>query len=170
MSDILFTDEDLKNATDSVPEFSLSGKTISCKVVSCYDGDTIHIVTRLDDGKLWKFCCRIDGYDCPEMKPSKDKPNRDLEKLKAVVAKQALLSHLCDNVLIGNTMSNEQLNACVKKNKKIIKVVCKEFDKYGRVLIDCFTANNESVSSWMIANKYGYVYSGGTKDSTFFMK
>ena len=63
----------IKNATKETQEFSLCGLTLKGKVVECYDADTCKIVIPIKDS-LYKFTCRLNGIDSPEMKPRKDKP------------------------------------------------------------------------------------------------
>ncbi len=165
----------LINATSATPEFSLAGKTMDAKVVACYDGDTMYAVIEFG-GQLWKFNCRLDGYDTPEMKPPKNKVGREVEKERALKSKQALLSHLISAPIdLAVTYTNVELDGLVAKNQRLIRMVCKEFDKYGRLLVD-IVPDEQSIKSgvieatindWMIAKGYGYKYTGGTKDTTF---
>jgi len=39
-----------------------------CKVLSCYDGDTITIAVKLED-EIFKTKVRMFGYDLPKIKP-----------------------------------------------------------------------------------------------------
>jgi endonuclease YncB( thermonuclease family) len=173
----------LSDATANVPKFTFSGSVHSAKVVSCYDGDTFDAVMFIGD-KLWKFDCRMSGYDSPEMKPLKTAANREAEKAAALRAKKALLSFICDGVDVLREYTNKELDELVKRNKKLIELQCKEFDKYGRLLVEIpatITAaadaaaatgptdskhdpvTSNTVNSWMIVNKFGYEYTGGTK-------
>lgn len=160
----------LSEATPAIPEFSLAGRTLQGKIVACYDGDTFHAVLQTDFG-LWKFACRMAGYDTPEMKPPKTKPDRDVEKARAVRAKQALLSHLVDgiHVPVGSTgsLANAELDAAVAKNRRTVPIICKEFDKYGRLLVEVMLEGVGSVNEWMVREGFGYAYDGGTKDAAF---
>jgi endonuclease YncB( thermonuclease family) len=154
----------LIDATDDVPSFTLAGKRLA-KVVSCYDGDTFEAVIELG-GQLWKFDCRMNAYDAPEIKPLKTMLNREAEKQAAVRSKTALLSFVCDGVDATKSYTNKELNAIVKLNKRIIELECKGFDKYGRVLVEIPLASTiglGAVNNWMIENNYGYAYSGGTR-------
>jgi endonuclease YncB( thermonuclease family) len=157
----------LQNATRDVPEFSLNGKVIPAKVVDCYDGDTFYAVIELE-GKLWKFNCRMNGYDTPEMKPPKNKPGRDVEKAKALKAKQALLSQICSGVDLICDLTKDEMDLAINNNAKIITLICKEFDKYGRLLVEVQSLSpQKTVNDWMVEQGYGYRYTGGTKDNTF---
>lgn len=157
----------LSEATDAVPEFTLAGKTLDAKVVDCYDGDTFQAVFAMGD-QLWKFNCRMAGYDTPEIKPLKTKPNRDVEIANAVKAKQALLYHVCDTApVLEPVMDKPTMNAAIKRNTKIIKLQCMEFDKYGRLLVSVPLSESQTVNDWMVQKGYGYAYDGGKKDAAF---
>jgi endonuclease YncB( thermonuclease family) len=152
----------LKDATATIPSFTFAGSIHPAKVVSCYDGDTFEAVMFIGE-KLWKFDCRMSGYDSPEIKPLKTVANRDSEKAAAVRAKTALLSFVCDGVDSLRTYANKELDELVKQNKKVIELHCKQFDKYGRILVDIPISESDTVNAWMVKNSYGYEYSGGTK-------
>lgn len=167
----------LSEATDDIPMFTLAGTVHAAKVVSCYDGDTFEAAMYIGD-KLWKFDCRMYGYDSPEMKPLKTAANREAEKAAALRAKIALLSCVCDGVDATRAYTNKELDDLVKRNKKLIELRCKQFDKYGRLLVEIPAPiiapevhadskhepiSSNTVNAWMIANKYGYEYTGGTK-------
>jgi micrococcal nuclease len=133
-------EEQLKNATNNIPLFSLKGKKFSCKVVNVYDGDTCKIVIKLFD-EFTKFNLRLEGYDSPEKRISKLNPNRDELKNKAEIARQALINIIGDEILI---------------------VKCGKWDKYGRLLGTLFK-EDLNINNYMIENGYGYEYDGGTK-------
>jgi endonuclease YncB( thermonuclease family) len=164
----------LVDTTSSIPEFSLAEKILDAKVVACYDGDTFYAVIDLF-GQFWKFNCRATGYDCPEMKPPKNKPGRDIEKEQALRAKQAFLSHIVSNVDVNGVYTNQELDTFIRNNKRIIRMICKEFDKYGRLLVEIIPdmesrskgVTQVSINEWMIESGYGYRYNGGTKNITF---
>jgi endonuclease YncB( thermonuclease family) len=156
---------DIANATAATPLFSLASRIVSAKVVECYDGDTFKAVLPLGDA-LWKFDCRMAGYDTPEMKPPKSQIGREQEKMNAKIAKRALLSRVTNSVLL--TSSLDSLDALVALNKRVIQLSCKEFDKYGRLLVEVVEDDGTSVNDWMVAGGYGYKYNGGTKERVAF--
>jgi endonuclease YncB( thermonuclease family) len=163
MTDVL---EILKSSSAAVPEFSLSGKTLPAKIVACYDGDTFYAVIPVES-QLWKFNCRMAGYDTPEMKPPANKPGREIEKARALKAKQALLSQVCSDVGLDKDMDKKRMDDAVTKNTKIIQLICKEFDKYGRLLVEIPMEDGSTVNDWMVKTGYGYAYDGGKKDVSF---
>lgn len=132
-----------------LPLFSFKDKVIIARVVEVYDGDTNTILFEYN-GEIMKYKCRCMGYDCAEMKPKKDDPNREQEKSLALAAKNRFIE------LIGGIDS-------------IVQIKCLEFDKYGRILGYFYPLNSdiehdESVNSIMIREKHGKPYEGGTKE------
>ena len=116
-------------------------KNIKIKVIDVYDGDTITAIIPLRF-KKYKFKCRLYGFDSPEKKPSKNNKDREYEKYCADIAKFAL--------------SEKVLNK---------KIKCKTYnlDKYGRILIELFDNDNNSITDYMVNINCGYNYYGKTK-------
>ena len=138
--------EKLKTKDITTPSLSLDGYYSIAKVVSVYDGDTCRVVIPYKND-FYKWNVRLDGYDTPEMRPSKNKPNRDKEIAAAKEAKKYLISQ------VMNTPD------------QLIFIKCKKFDKYGRLLADIFQnmSDTVSVNDLMVQNGHGYRYNGGTK-------
>ena len=135
----------LKLADKSTPVFTLEGDMKLCKVVDIYDGDTIKVVF-MDNNRINKWNIRMEGYDSPEMRPSRKLENRDEIKKKAIEAKNYLKS------LIMN-------------ENQLVYLKCGKFDKYGRLLgyVYINEDDTESVNEMMIKNNHAYEYHGGTK-------
>lgn len=132
-----------------IPLFSFKDKVIIARVIDVYDGDTCTILFEYN-GEIMKYKCRAMGYDCAEMKPKKDDPNRDQEKKLALAAKNRFIE------LMGGVDA-------------IVQIKCLEFDKYGRILGYFYSLNSniqetESINSIMIKEGHGEAYSGGTKE------
>ena len=66
---------DTKCTSDSTPEHTKDNKIFKCKVLSCYDDDTITVEARLES-KFFTMKVRMCGYDSPEMKPPKSDGKR----------------------------------------------------------------------------------------------
>lgn len=159
------TDKNLEDSNKDIPEFSLCGLTLKGKIVEVYDGDTCKIVLPLQNC-LYKFTCRLSGIDAPEMKPRKDKPNRDAEIILAKKARQELLKLIIpNNSAFDNTeIKKEDIFVELEKNKKLVIVKCLEFDKYGRLLVELFNQESiESFNSVLIAKNLSVTYDGGKK-------
>lgn len=137
---------ELKTKDLRTPSLSLNGYFSIAKVVSVYDGDTCRVVIPYK-GEFYKWNVRLIGYDTPEMRPSRSKPNRDLEIQAARAAKKFLISQV---------MSTPE---------QLIFIKCQDFDKYGRLLAEIYINHDdyESVNQLMIDNNHGYPYNGGTK-------
>jgi endonuclease YncB( thermonuclease family) len=117
-----------------------------CKVVSVYDGDSCKVIIPFKDN-LYKWNVRLYGYDTPEMRPSRSKPNRDEEIKAAKAAKVFLMSQI------------------MNQPEQLVFIKCNKFDKYGRLLAELYINQNDekSVNQLMIDNNHGYAYHGGTK-------
>jgi endonuclease YncB( thermonuclease family) len=151
--------EQLKSAEeDKFKLFSLNGIITYAKILSNYDGDTADCLLVHND-TFMRHKVRFYGYDSPEMKPSLNIKDRDEIKKKALEAKKRLWK-LCTDL--------DDINE--KFHKKIIKIVCDDFDKYGRLLITAFNYDfkdnldfDNSINKIMIDEGHGYSYFGGTK-------
>ena len=94
-----------------------------------------------------KYRCRCMGYDCAEMKPRLNVPNRE---------KEIELSHKAKERFI------ELLS---KHPSKLVKVDCLNFDKYGRILVNISNmVDKNTINEIMIKEGHGKPYNGGTKE------
>ena len=127
------------NVDDSIPMLSFKGQRIYCKVVSVYDGDTIKVVFPIIGSgsmKLYKWNCRINGVDTPELRT-----RNNLEKKLGYKVRDKLREKI-----LG----------------KVVYIVCDTFDKYGRLLVNIYI-HGEDISKWLIDNEYAFKYDGGKK-------
>ena len=125
---------------NNVEMFSLEGYNIDAIIVKVYDGDTVHAVFEFKD-TLYKWTCRIDGIDTPEIKSKNPK-----EKEVAIIVRDFLKEKIL---------------------KKIVNLKCKSFDKYGRLLVDIYY-NGEFINELLVDKKYAKKYDGGTKEKWIF--
>lgn len=129
---------------DDISLFNFKGKKCLAKIVDVYDGDTFTAVFKYRN-EFIKYNFRTYGYDSPEMRPLKSKPDRDEEKIAAIKAREAFKSVTdWENTLITLDMLG--------------------FDKYGRILVNVYKKKLH-INKWMIDNGHGYEYHGGTKRS-----
>ena len=138
--------KELEKCNNSIELFTLEGEYKLCKVVDVYDGDTCKVVFDLN-GCLNKWNVRMEGYDSPEIRISKNDPEREEKKKKAIEAKK----------YFKNLVMNDN---------QLVYIKCGKFDKYGRLLGKIYLNKNDtiSVNELMINQKYGYVYYGGSKN------
>jgi endonuclease YncB( thermonuclease family) len=148
-------DKKLSIATfETIPTYSLEGTFVPCKILKIYDGDTLWLAIYIHN-QLYKYKCRMLGYDSPEMKPPLKQANRE-DEIKAAKASKEYLENLL--------------------KERYIKVEFFGYCKYGRPLInlyiytetvDCFGRKRYSeqkcVNEIMISKGYGYPYDGGKK-------
>lgn len=130
----------LEEATDSIPLFSLEGRKSRGKLVSCFDGDTCHIVLEMDNA-LVKFNCRLIGIDTPEIHLPPNAPFRDELKAAAFKARDRL-KELCQG---------------------IVEVQCFSWDKYGRLLVRLYNHEGKCVNDSLVEEGLAVKYDGGTK-------
>ena len=122
---------------NTVKEFGFDGEEKEAKVVSVYDGDTCKVVFPVLR-KLYKFNCRIQGVDTPEIR------TRDLAEKE-----------------FGKKVRDELHKKILNQ---VVTIYCGDFDKYGRLLIDLKCKNDkETISDWLVNNNYAFTYDGGTK-------
>jgi endonuclease YncB( thermonuclease family) len=121
-----------------IEEFNLKGKKLNGKVVDIYDGDTCKIVVELD-GKLVKFSCRLLAINAPEIKPLKNKENREQEKSDAKKCRNRLFE-LCTNCSLDD---NKKIKDEIDNNRKLVIIECFDWDKYGRLLVSIYDLNSD---------------------------
>jgi endonuclease YncB( thermonuclease family) len=157
---------DLKSADYQVKEFSMNGKNMWGKVVYVYDGDTVHIVFKIDK-ELVKFNCRLSGIDSPEIAPKNisDVKLKKEKELSAIKSRNYLISKVVIIPLEKERMNKNEIKAICAKSTNLVWVKCYDFDKYGRLLIELYDNPNSSKSfnQDMIEKKYALGYDGGTK-------
>ena len=127
---------DWDSFNDKTLPFSLKGEVKEGKVVKVYDGDTVHIVFPIFNNMYFRWNCRINRVDTPELR-TKNK----LEKQMGYKVRDKLREKILN---------------------KIVTVKCDHFDKYGRLLAE-IEFEGENISDWLIENEYAFKYDGGTK-------
>jgi endonuclease YncB( thermonuclease family) len=135
----------LETYSTATPYFSFNDEVHLAKIVKCYDGDSIYCVFK-HNKKYQKFKIRMDGYDSPEMKPSRklDDEVREDIKRRAKLAKKRIEELILD---------------------KNVYLFCHGFDKYGRILgtVKINLDDSATVNEIMVEEGHGYLYEGGTK-------
>jgi len=130
--------EDLENL-ESATDFKecMKNSVILGKVVNVYDGDTVKIIMPLND-QFYRWNCRLIGVDTPELRTK-----CELEKQFGYTVRDKLREKILN---------------------QIVSVICDEFDKYGRLLVQIKCCDDEkTINQWLIDNKYAFAYDGGTK-------
>jgi endonuclease YncB( thermonuclease family) len=146
-------------------------KLYDAKIVSAYDGDTCMCNILLPSKEIVRRNIRLYGYDSPEMRPKKDKimnVQKDLErrneiKKNAMKARNRFIELTTDQKIDKNKKySKNELKELFNNNKKLIKIECHGWGKYGRLLGTIYI-NNKSINQIMINEEHGKPYYGGTK-------
>ena len=124
-----------------------------------------------------KFNCRlmyldiltyeVYEYVTPEIKPPRNKPNREEEIKNAIKCRNRLLqlTSSCELSLEDNK-TKIQIKKLLDKNNKIITIKCHEFDNYGRLLVELLNEENDvkTFNDVLIEEGMAKRYEGGTKD------
>jgi len=139
---------------------SLKGKIVEVLVDDIYDGDTVNVIMEYEEKPMKEpFALRLEGVDCPEMKPKKNVPHRDLEIRAAKIAGAVLSQKI--------------------KNKVVWVKFAKQIDARGRLLGKLFIdplimdkdvfdeARCENVSDWILKTKLGIPFTGQVKKTPF---
>ena len=132
----------LNDASKKTPYFTFKGRHVRARCVSVYDGDTINVCFPLHDEnhqlKLWRFRVRLEGIDTPEIKSETTQ-----ERTRAIQARDYLRYLILD---------------------KDVKLVCGDFDKYGRLLAYVFVDGyDQSLNRRMVEYGHAVVYDGKNK-------
>ena len=158
--------ETLKKADYTINEFSLKDNKMYGKPVYVYDGDTLHIVFKINNN-LVKFNCRMMGIDSPEIVPKNisDKAKRDAEIKSAIKSRNYLIEKITNQTYQEEKVSKQDIKEFLSKCQNVIWVHCLEFDKYGRLLVEIYKNPSDkiSINQQMINDKMALSYDGGTK-------
>lgn len=131
-----------------IPPFSFNGTIAIARICDVYDGDTVTIVFRHNGGYV-KYKLRLTGFDTPEIKPTRDTPERDLH----VSAGKKVREYLRELIL-----------------NKLVHIEFDHEDKYGRLMGKIYLLDQnleplkKSVNQILIERGYGKIYTGGRKE------
>jgi endonuclease YncB( thermonuclease family) len=148
-----------KDHGQDTPYFSMSGVKTYARVCDVYDGDTITIVIEFN-GIFLKFKTRLMGIDTCEIK-SKNGENKSL----ALKARNRLIEMLTQKTLPAEASNKKSIAQLFEEEVYLVWVHCYDFDKYGRLLADCYEcqSNDISLSDMLIKENLAYGYNGETK-------
>ena len=166
-------DKLLNCSYDNTPKFSLDGKTLESKCIDIYDGDSATFAV-IVNGELYKFKMRLSGIDTPEIRPSKNNPNREEEKNAAIYVRNRFLQLVVDQEIdLTKKYKKKEVKQILKDNRKIVYLKCGKFGKFGRCLVKVFINKDDledktkSVNKTLLNENLAYKYYGGTKNNDF---
>ena len=133
-----------KNKIKNKKIFSYEGLKTCCYVTDIYDGDTCRVVFN-HNGEINKWTIRMNGYDTPEIRPSRKLENREEIKKKAIE-------------------SRDYLKSLIMNENQLVYLHCGDFDKYGRPLAIIYK-DNININEMLVKDGYAKEYDGGTKDA-----
>lgn len=154
------TNENNSIFSRDVPLFTLDGTICQARVVDVHDGDTLSIVMEIDQ-RIVACKVRLFGIDTPEISPPLKQRNREKIVQKAKMARNALIRMVTDVEIATDDETSSHISCTA--NTRVVTVHCMGIDKYGRQLMKLL-ANDVDVANWLIENKFGTAYDGGSKD------
>lgn len=129
----------------------------SARVIKVYDGDTFTVAAYLstngEDPVLYKFSCRINGIDAPEINPKKNAPqfkNLSEKEIEVKIANEKELAEISRDFLKDLILG------------EIVELSDHQKEKYGRILATV-TLGDKNIGELMIKQRYALPYDGGTK-------
>ena len=149
------------NSGNETPQFTFAGLESWGRVVDVYDGDTLKIVMPYNQ-TMWKFNIRLYGIDTSEM-TSKIQENKEraIRSRNRVIQ---LVSKMPAQLPSSITENKKSIQTYLQQNVFLVYVICKDMDKYGRILADVYS-NNVSLSHTLLQEKLAYSYYGDTKQT-----
>ena len=120
----------------SIPKFSFKNYKTIIKIIKVIDGDTITGIFKFKD-EFYKYNFRLNGINAAEIRSKNDN-----EKKNGLIAKEYLY-----NLIINKNLLAEFY----------------DFDKYGRILINLYLNNTDSISNILINGGYVHPYDGKRK-------
>ena len=154
---------------NNTSKFSLKGRKFHAKCVDIYDGDTATFCMFLNTN-VYRFNMRLLGIDTPEIRPSKNDPDRDNEKIAANYVKNRFLQLIVDNEIdLNKKYTKKEIRKILENNIRLVTIYCDKFDKYGRCLVKIFRHEDESeddsksINNILLNEKLACKYEGGTK-------
>lgn len=144
----------------TVPKFSLNGSTMLGVVVDCYDGDTCTIAMMFH-AEILTFRCRLLGIDTPELATQSTKS-------AGLLARNALINMVSVQAFSDVNASREDVRKHLQVHRRLMKVECGDWDKYGRLLVTLYVHDGSnrrgsSCNQKLIDGGYAKEYDGGRK-------
>lgn len=154
---------------DTTPQFKLQA-TCPCKVLDCYDGDTVTVALQLGDGRLARFTVRLLGIDTPERRPKRSRGQPGLAALEKQAALQVrarllqlLLPEECP-IELRQVKKRKAVRQTCSESHRLVHLDFHDFDKYGRVLGALrVLEDGPTVNDTLVAEGLARIYDGGTR-------
>jgi endonuclease YncB( thermonuclease family) len=158
---------------DNTNEFSLNNKYLECRVVDIYDGDTCTCVLPLF-GNYYKFKVRLADIDTCEIKSNSDTNKNLANKARICLYNLVTNSISNSNTNLDSKICKKNLKALLNEKVYLIRILCGEFDKYGRLLGYLFSSDENKIPeiddiktksfNYKLINEHlAYFYKGDTK-------
>lgn len=149
-----------KYTYDTTTPFSFNNKNFEVRVIDIYDGDTCTVVFKIMK-EYYSFKIRLANIDTSELKSQNEQT-----KQLAYKARARLFELITGFRLVDINISRKEMRNILNEKVYKIKLVCGNFEKYGRILGTLYSITNKNSQSFnniLVEEKLAYVYNGGTK-------
>jgi endonuclease YncB( thermonuclease family) len=159
--DSLQLDQLDREAINSIQIFNFDGQTFDGRVVDVIDGDTIVVIMNTTGAVFNKYHIRLVDIDVCELHSNLQVQSK---RIRSIV-----LEFLMNKTPSGTSeekQERQQIREALVQTPCIVKVMCRRFDKYGRILAEVKrNFDGESVGEYLLSKGLAKPYSGGTKPS-----
>lgn len=131
----------LANATwDNTPFLDLDGHETIARVLDIYDGDTLTVAMPWKDG-IYKFTIRLLGINTEEIRGTTGDTKERANLARVLLAKTVA----CDKFPVDAKTARAVLRKSLGQHDCRVRVQCKSFDKYGRVLANVYLTGQDGM-------------------------
>jgi endonuclease YncB( thermonuclease family) len=139
-------DDPLANASwDNTPPLNLDGHDAIARVLDVYDGDTLTVAMPWKDN-VYRFTLRLLGIDTDEIRGTTGETRE-----RANAARVLLAQNVADGKFaIDAKTTRAVLRRFLGQHDCRVRIRCKSFDKYGRVLANVYSLQDQCLSKVML--------------------
>jgi len=137
------TTDPLANARwDNTQALNLDGYATEARVLDVYDGDTLTVAMPWKDG-VYKFTIRILGINAEEIKGTTGDVKERANAARVLLAQNVIGGRFP----IDSKTTRAALRKFLDAHDCRVRVECKAFDKYGRVLANVYSMDGNACLS-----------------------
>jgi endonuclease YncB( thermonuclease family) len=154
-------DDLLANARwDNTPVLDLAGHETIARVLDVYDGDTLTVAMAWKDG-IYRFTIRLLGINAEEIKGTTGDT-----KERANLARVLLAQNVSGGTFpVDSKTTRAILRRSLGQHDCRVRVACKSFDKYGRVLANVYTVDGVCLSKVLLESGLARAYMTTNEES-----
>ncbi len=151
-----------KAAIDAAQDFNYDGRTFVGRLIDIIDGDTLDVIMNTQASVYHKYRIRLVDIDVCEISGSLQHQSK---QIRTWVLEFLMGGHTAaPPAPASQALERKNIRDLLVQTPCIVAVMCRRFDKYGRVLADVQRrCDGASVSEYLLSHGFAKPYSGGTK-------